>query len=67
MGFLFAITLKQQEKPTKCGTKAADVKGHILADKHVANPLKIGAFATCAQCGEELAFVGRWKVVADSQ
>ena len=31
----------KQEKPTNCGTKAADVPDNFLADKRKANPLNI--------------------------
>ena len=32
---------KVQEKPTNCGTKAADVLDEFLAGKHIVNPLNI--------------------------
>ena len=58
----------EQEKPTICGTKAADVLAKFLADvrinfpadKHNANPptILLHSHLLCAQRGKELEFVG---------
>ena len=50
---LAKITSRLQEKPTNCGTKAADVPDECLGGKHNANPLTILAHLQLPQRGNE--------------